>query len=48
MKFSEDFKNIDVYDKLFLGERVRDIAIYNNHHLILGESTSTLILMKKN
>ena len=48
MKFSEDFMNINVYDRLFLGERVRDIVVYNNYYLIFGETTSALIMMKKN
>jgi hypothetical protein len=48
VKFSEDFMNINVYDRLFLGERVRDIVVYNNYYLIFGETTSALIMMKKN
>jgi hypothetical protein len=47
MKFIEDFKNFDIYNTFFLQGKARKLVIYNNHHnLKFDETTSVLILMK--
>jgi hypothetical protein len=47
MKFIEDFKNFDIYNKFFLRGKARKLLIYNSHHnLKFNETTSVLILMK--
>jgi hypothetical protein len=47
MKFIEDFKNFDIYNKLFLRGKAWKLLIYNSHHnLKFNETTSVLILMK--